>query len=251
MKNCLLIFSILLSSICASAQKLTVIPKIGTTLATVLVEEPDFQNLPILGDQDANSVKPIFGITIGAAFNYSINDMISVQPELNFIQKGYQEKFYSSMIEIIDDKSFNTHITSTSKYKMNYLEIPILARYTFGTTIKPYAIAGPSLGIGLGGKYKFEEKIVESIDDDPAQTSTDNGKGNIKFGKEPDNNDSEDLYIDNRIDFGLQLGAGVLIDRKFVIEARYGLGLSSLSDSEYKIKNRVFQLTVGIPILLK
>lgn len=66
-------------------------PKIGTTLATALVEEPDFQNLPILGDQDANSVKPIFGITIGAALNYSINDMISVQPELNFIQKAIRK----------------------------------------------------------------------------------------------------------------------------------------------------------------
>ena len=49
----------------------------------------------------------------------------------------------------------------------------------------------------------------------------------------------------NHTDFGLQFGAGVNI-KNFVIDVRYGLGLSNLSnDSSVSAKNRAIGITVG------
>ncbi len=81
--------------------------------------------------------------------------------------------------------------------------------------------------------------------------------GNVKFGKEPDNYSGDDLYIDNGLDFGLQLGAGYKIANLIVVDVRYGLGLSNFIDKDSangiddnKSKNRSFQFTVGFPIKL-
>jgi len=49
------------------------------------------------------------------------------------------------------------------------------------------------------------------------------------------------------MDIGLQRGGGVLIDGKVFIEARYGLGLTDLSD-DVTAKNRVIQFTVHLPL---
>ncbi len=244
MKKYLLAFSILLSSICVSAQKLIVIPKIGATLATVSMSEPDIIQFPGFEDE----IKSKIGFTIGAALNYSINDRISIQPELNFIQKGYTEKSTSTWMEDDDGRLITTVTTSTTKNTLNYLEIPALVKISFGGDTKFYALAGPSFGIGLGGKYTYDSKITESYDD-VSDTFTNSDKGNIKFGDQPE--DGEGMYIDNRFDFGLQLGGGILIARKIIIEARYGLGFSKLYDSDFEIKNRVFQLTIGLPLTLR
>jgi hypothetical protein len=246
MKKYLLTFSILLSSICASAQKLIVIPKIGATLATVSMSEPDIIQFPGFEDE----IKSKIGFTIGAALNYSINDRISIQPELNFIQKGYQENSSSIWIEDFDGQITSYSNSSTTKNTLNYLEIPILAKYSFGGETKIYAVAGPSVGIGLGGKFKYDNETTESYDDFE-ETYSNSGKGKIKFGEASENYEGDDLFIDNRIDFGIQVGAGILIAHKIILEARYGLGLSSLYDSEYEVKNRVFQFTIGMPLTLR
>lgn len=246
MKKFLLAFSILLISVCVNAQKLIVIPKIGTTLATVSMSETDIDQFPDFEEE----IKSKIGFTVGAALNYSINDMISIQPELNFIQKGYTEKSSSSWTEDDDGRLITYENSSSMKYTTNYLEIPVLAKFSFGRDTKFYAIAGPSIGIGLGGKFKYKTKTVESYDDF-TDTYSDSEKGKIKFGEASDNGGGEDLFIDNRIDFGLQAGGGILIAHKIIIEARYGLGFSKLYDSDFEIKNRVFQLTIGLPLTLR
>lgn len=246
MKKYLLACSIALISISISAQTLSVIPKIGITVSTISMEETD--NVPFPGFED--EIKSKIGFTIGAALNYSINDRISIQPELNFIQKGYTQKSNSTWTEDDDGRLITTVTTSTTKNTLNYLEIPTLVKISFGGDTKFYVLAGPSFGIGLGGKYTNDSKITESYDD-VSDTFKNSDKGNIKFGDRPEN--AEGIYIDNRLDFGLQLGGGILIARKILIEARYGLGLSNLYDSENnpETKNRVFQLTAGIPLTLR
>jgi opacity protein-like surface antigen len=246
MKKYLLTFSISLISICTSGQTLIVIPKIGATIATVSTSETDVMQFPGFEEE----IKSRVGFTLGAALNYSFNDKLSVQPELNFIQKGYQESFSSTLIEDFEGQIITYTNSSTTKYTLNYLEIPVLAKLSFGGETKVYAIAGPSVGIGLGGKFKYDNETIESSDDFE-ETYSNSGKGKIKFGEASENYEGDDLFIDNRIDFGIQVGAGILIAHKIIIEARYGLGLSSLYDSEYEVKNRVFQFTIGMPLTLR
>ncbi len=116
---------------------------------------------------------------------------------------------------------------------------PATSRFSF--------IAGPSVGYGLGGKLKGTITLDDGYDIYEADLD-----GKIKFGEEPTSaeEDMDVAYFDNRIDVGLQVGAGVTLQNKIAIDVRYGLSLSNLSD-DTDSANRVFQFTVGVPIRLK
>ncbi|MFN3841547.1 MAG: porin family protein [Cyclobacteriaceae bacterium] len=245
------LFTVLLFavSVGASAQMLSVVPRVGATVSTMSIVSHDPFPIPIFNSQ--NEVKSKIGFTLGAAINYTVSGMISIQPELNFIQKGYQEKSSSTDIVDFDGIIIETQNIANTTQTINYLEMPVLAKFQFGKSPQFFALIGPSIGIGLGGKFKSEEQTTENFNGD-ISTYSNSTKGKIKFGKTPEGYEGNDWYIDNRTDFGLQVGGGVLINYKIMIEARYGLGLSNLyDDSNYQAKNRVFQITIGMPLILK
>ncbi|MBT1710183.1 outer membrane beta-barrel protein [Fulvivirgaceae bacterium PWU5] len=188
----------------------TIIPKAGITLST------------FGGDDAGDDTKSKIGFTLGAGLNLPLGDgMFSLQPELNYVQKGAKAEYV--------DEDFNEDVTE--KLTLGYLEIPVLVKVTFGEATKFYVNAGPSVGFGLGGKYKVEVGD-ESEDVD------------VKFG---DGDDEDKYYIEKGTDIGLQLGAGVIVAEKVMIDIRYGLGLTDLYD-DVSMKNNVFQFTVGIPL---
>jgi hypothetical protein len=100
-----------------------------------------------------------------------------MQPELLFIQKG--EQYQAGGV--------------VTKAKLNYLELPVLAKISFGSeSVKGYVNAGPSLTLGLTGK--------QTVEGGPNAGETD-----IRFG---DRAGEGRRYLDNRFDFGLQLVGG-------------------------------------------
>ena len=178
----------------ANAQ-ISIIPKAGISIAS-LASDPK--------DDDAISK---IGLQLGVAAEIGVNEMFAIQPELLFIQKGAKDKNSS-------DFSFN----------LSYLEIPVLAKVKFGSDVaKFYVIAGPSLGIAVGGSVKGTGGSVD-----------------VEFGSDPGQV--------KRTDFGLQFGAGVNI-KNFIIDIRYGLGLSNIanvpSGATGSVKNRAIGITVG------
>jgi hypothetical protein len=176
-----------------------------------------------LGGSDVEDQKFNLGFTLGMGFNLPVGSgPISIQPELNFIQKGSKTN-----LDI-----FGT--TYSSKLKLNYLEVPVLVKATFGSTTKFYFNAGPSIALGLGGKMKVTEGSTSE-------------EADVKFGE---GEDEETLYVEKKTDFGLQFGGGVIIAEKVMIDLRFGAGLSSLFEDE-TVKNNVLQFTVGIPLNLK
>jgi Outer membrane protein beta-barrel domain len=185
----------------------TIVPKVGATLA-----KPGGDHV---GDPKFN-----LGFTVGVAVNVPLGSgSFSLQPELSFVQKGwkYDETGYSS------------------KTRLDYLELPVLIKATFGEATKFYINVGPSLGLGLDGKFEIEYKngsIKEDYD--------------VEFGE---GDDAETTYF-KKTDFGLQFGGGVLVAEKVMIDIRYSLGLSSLSNDR-KATNNVLQLTLGIPLNVK
>jgi len=65
--------------------------------------------------------------------------------QLLFVQKGFR---YSAT------DAFGPY---DSRLTLSYLELPVLARYTFGSdTFRYFALAGPALGFKLGGKFSTE-----------------------------------------------------------------------------------------------
>jgi len=187
------------------------------------------------------------GFAIGVGYNYTIGNIgksvFSVQPELYFIQKGFNATTKGEMYE--GEAIFD--YTADQKYKINYFEVPLLARFEFGSGNTKFSfLAGPSLGYGLGGKMKGTLTL-----DDGYDTYKQDIESDIKFGDAPVNDEEiEDLYFDNRLDFGAVVGAGVTFSNKVIVEARYGLGFTNLSDDNDSA-NRTIQFSVGIPITLK
>ncbi len=202
--------------------QLTIIPKAGATLSTVRISDD------LLDGEDKPKYK--IGLAFGAALEIGITEQFAIQPEVLFNQKGWRTEF--------SENGFS----SKSSITLNYLEVPVLIKGKFGNF---YVHAGPSIAFGIGGKYRIELS---------GQGNTASESGNVKFGTDPNDADDE-IYFDNAIDFGLQMGGGVKAG-PVVIDFRYGLGLSNLYDEEdgftgdWKIKNGSFQLTVGFPILL-
>lgn len=213
----------------------TIIPKVGMTLSTL--DGETFASQP--GEFD--SYKNVTGFSFGVGYRIGFGDFISLQPELLFIQKGWKNE---SGYENNDGVNFyRSQYTKVSK--LNYIELPVLVRIAFGPdNFKFHVNAGPSVGFGINGKYK--EDFLETYGGTPFELSN---KGDVKFEDRPEGYEGYDQYYPNRIEFGAQIGGGVTLFNKVMIDVRYGLGLTDLSDDE-KSKNRVLQFTVGVPIRL-
>lgn len=191
----------------------TIIPKAGLTMSM------------FRGDISDSNLKP--GFTVGAALNMPLgNGKFSLQPEINFIQKGV--KFQGSDFELVG----NTYqdVDYTQNITVNYLEVPLLAKVKLGTF---YLNVGPSVGFGLGGKYKYEKAGEES-------------EGDVKFGE---NKEDENVYIKESTDVSLQFGFGFIIARKVMLDFRSGIGLTNIDQREdYTTNNLALQFTVGVPL---
>jgi hypothetical protein len=232
MKKYLLITTLLL--LCEISFGQVIIPKAGISLAKISTS-----------DIEGVGPKNVVGFTVGAGVNFPIKGVFSIQPEIVFIQKGFavKEDFSFSLFGVTESFKID------AKTVINYLEIPVLMNATFGEKTKVHVSAGPSLGIGLGGKYRYEYSS-SSTDGNVTSSEYEKSDGKVKFG-DGGSETSGDLYVKNRLDFGIQLGGGVLIAEKIMLDIRYGLGLTNLNGSdEDEAKNRVLQFTVGIPISL-
>lgn len=218
------------------------IPKIGVTVSK---SAQDLTSDASFGQ--SQNMKSVIGFSAGAGYTFFLTEKFSLQPELNFIQKGFEIQNSSSGMD--PDTDFPYTSEGTEKYKLNYLEIPILVKATFGNSTKFYVNAGPSLGFGLPGKLttNYEENGSDP-DGIPYNVSFTN-EYTIKYGKEPENTQDSEIYVKG-LDVGMQLGGGVLLFDKVIIDVRYGLGFTDLFES-FKSKNRVLQFSVGMPLFIK
>jgi hypothetical protein len=175
----------------------------------------------------------ISGFVAGIAFNRQWGTRTAIRPEILFIQKG--DRLTTSTEEL--------------RMRLNYIEIPVLAVLSLMKEEHSTMLAieaGPSFGYGLGGKYFL--------------TSPGNSQnGAVKFGEHDPNVSTQDIYFENPVDIGIQVGACVTVNRWVLIDIRYGFGLSNLKEppnplpagstsSDYDMKNGVLQLSMGMTL---
>lgn len=189
----------------AEAQTLSVGPRIGATFAKLSYSGDDADDYNDLMESKA-------GLQLGAVANLMVNDLFSVQPELLYVSKGTK----------IEEGS------NSLKQKMSYLELPILAKVSFGTEqVQGFVTGGPTIGYWLSGKSKYD------LDGD----------------EETEDYDFEDE--DKRAELGASFGVGVAYKvgaGAVNLDIRYGFGLSSIYDStddDNKIKNRVLGVSLA------
>lgn len=194
-------------------------PRIGLNASSISQDIPD-------ADEELDT-KLLLGPQIGVTLNAQFGN-ISVQPSLLFSRKGYK-------VEEEDD-DFKYEAWS----RLSYVEIPVNFVYTTGGTAGFQVFAGPYVGVGIGGKEKYEYS---------EGTMSESGEDKVKFaGKEGDADDTE--YY-RSLDFGLNAGIGY---KAGPIQAQlgYGLGLSNIvpndeddKEPEYKFKNRTLHLSLS------
>ena len=145
------------------------------------------------------------GTTFGGVVNVPFKNEISFQGEFLFSQKGYREEFNGN-------ESFD-ELTS------RYWEVPVLVNYLYSIgQVNFFGNAGVFASYWKSGSY--ESKIGENdvlVED-------------YEFTKTPD----ADGFSDNRIDYGVAVGAGVLYDRvgtagNIILEFRYTQGLAPVN----------------------
>jgi len=147
------------------------------------------------------------GITLGLMLDNSVAENIAFQTGVNFVSKGYKDKE--------DDYS--------ETISLSYLEVPLNFMYRQSEQKGFFVGAGPSLAVGINGRWKNDEE-----------------KGDIKFG-----GDDGDY---TRMDVGANVIAGYLFD-KIQVAVNYNRGLTNIlpegNDFDVKFRNHYFGFRIG------
>jgi hypothetical protein len=181
----------------------------GTSIANMKYEE----------DGVSYSPKSIFGIQGGFVADLQLGKHLSLQPGVNFVQKGMKVKS--------DESGSDDQLIQ----RINAIEIPVNILYNSkGNNGNLFVGAGPSVSFAVAGKY------IEKFDGE-----TD--KENMSFG----NDEMEDDY--RALDFGLNGMIGYEFKGGFFMAANYNLGLRNLmpgGDEDYgKVKTNYIGIRLG------
>jgi hypothetical protein len=150
--------------------------------------------------KDAGGVGSRMGFGGGIFLTYNFTPAIGIQPEVMYMMKGVEEDMMG--------------VTMT--WSADYIEIPILFKYTIPTqgNVKPCFFAGPAVGLLMGSKIKVEYQGTTYLDWD------------VKDGLKS-------------TDFGIAIGGGMvyqMTSMALTFDIRYTLGMTKYIDYEEFIK---------------
>jgi hypothetical protein len=204
--------------------QVSLIPKAGVSFATVALDDDNFFN---------DDKKTLVGFTGGLGLNFALteDEFLSLQPELLYVQKGFAAES-------------NGTTDYNLKYKLNYIELPVLLKIGFGTdVVRGYVNLGPSIGYLLSGNVQGEGDFAEIVSGDIDEK--------IEF-TDSETDDPTKLHA-RRLEFGANFGGGIgvaLGGRSLLfLDARYNAGLTDYN-KDSKSKNQPIYLTAGFKIPL-
>lgn len=187
MKKIILIVAMMLSSVATFAQhevgSWTVQPKIGMNIATLT---------------KADDSESRIGLAVGAEAEYQLTDIFSLTGGLMYSMQGCEW----------------SEGGSTLKYKLDYINVPILANV--------YVVKGLAVKLGIQPAFKVNAEAKYSRGSADASDDLDGVKG---------------------FDFSIPVGLSYEY-KNFVLDGRYNWGVTKVSD-DADSKNSVFQITLG------
>jgi opacity protein-like surface antigen len=146
----------------------------GLSLFSGAASALDFGAGPLFGVNLANSSYEPTGadneiytrFAFGARAEFGVTSPFSLLLEPQYLQRGVVQKANTPGVSL------------KSEVRLNYLELPILAKAKFGSMkAHAYAFAGPSLGLFLNGEAELGGQTMEAD-----STSTLNVSGDIGVG---------------------------------------------------------------------
>ncbi len=169
-------------------------------------------NLANFHGDDVEDTKSKLGFCGGGFVTFSLSKVVVIQPELLYSQKGakWEIEFLNETWKVTD--------------KFNYLEIPIFIKMIMPVQgkVAPTLFLGPYFGITITNPREEIEVNGMTIEDEIEEVKD--------------------------TDFGAVLGVGIDFDLgkgKIALDARYSLGLTTLSEADLHVKNNVFSFLLG------
>jgi hypothetical protein len=167
-------------------------------------------NMATITGNDAKGAITYPGVVVGCYCTIGLLPSVAIQPEILYSQKGWKVSDFFG-------------VPGIGKFRIDYIEISLLAKLSFGVIVRPYILVGTY----------FSNRI---------RTSWESASGGNDFYGSLDN------YV-KRYDRGIILGAGVPTPIKLSFEVRYSLGFSTISEEMSGItpvwKNSTISVLVG------
>lgn len=160
-----------------------------------------------------------FGGELGVVANLGFGHW-AVQPALLYAQRGFTvQDTYSGP----SSGGTISHIYDDT-YRLNYLLLPLnlaYAQHPNGQGLQ--VLAGPYLGLLLGGTYQYNQRVVRA---DGSSSNVLTSGGDIGIGSTRTPNNPNDQFFVRSPDFGLQAGLGYRAGP--LLQATYSQGLHDL-----------------------
>ncbi|MBF4516352.1 PorT family protein [Flavobacterium sp. ANB] len=144
-------------------------------------------NMSNLYDDEADDENILYGFNAGLYATLPISDFVAIQPEILFTTKGSELEYN------------NAFATGNAKFKLNYIEVPLLVRVNLTKNF--------NLQAGGYASYLVSSKVT--------------GSGDFEFDEDVD---TDDL---NKFDAGIAAGVGVDFS-PISIGLRYNYGLTKV-----------------------
>lgn len=144
-------------------------------------------NMSNLYQSEADDNNVIYGFNAGVYATLPISDFIAIQPEILYTTKGAELDYNNAFVE------------GNAKFKLNYIEVPLLVRVNITKNFNVHA--------GGYASYLVSSKVT--------------GEGDINFDEAVD---TDDL---NKFDAGLSAGVGVDFN-PISVGLRYNYGLTTV-----------------------
>jgi|GEM_PF-2860935 len=208
--------------------KVMVGTRFGATRSTMTFSA----SLPEEQARVVDGAQPLLGVSAAVVVRVRLTDQWSLRPELAYMQKGWRCQWYPRPT------------VENDILRMDYMELPMLVNYQFtGRKFRPYVLAGPVIGRGIGGVQNYH-----------AAGGTETGDfydaSSITFGHEPKQGDY------NPWDFSAQAGVGLVWavgTSELSLDVRYQYGFSdvvsdpnsNLYSTEVEASHRNWMVNIG------
>ena len=202
-------------------------PQAGAAVTYGLKGGVNFANLSVVSTApDVPDFKNETGMVQGIFVNFKLGP-VSIQPELLYSRRGASWDEYADV-----------DVTVTGRILLDYVEMPILVKYSFlSGPVKPFLFAGPSFSSLLEGWNRLDVEYVAETEPDIAQMV-----------------EMEDSL--KKTELAGVFGAGIdfkVLKLRISLEGRYHLGLTNFATAELtadtgttSVKNKGFSVLVGI-----
>ncbi len=210
------LFLLLISSFCSTLiAQISLGVRGGITLPDITISEQDGYYY-----EGGVDYLVFMGTSLGAVLEIKLHKNFAIQPEIMLVQKGtkvdFPDYYYSYY--------YYSGFTEETKLRLNYLEVPILAKGIIGNeSVTGYAAVGPTLGYAASG-YLTELGEKMTLKD-------------------------EDWDGFTRFELGASFGGGVGLsvgNGQAFLDLRYLLGFTNIiDDTDIKVRNRAISISVG------